>query len=195
MALLIGFAGGICGIVAICIREPRQIGDFDYLGLLVGVLSLLILFTVGWQIYTLIDTQKLRKDYDELNGKIESKYSELYKKLNNNLRLMSSKRYYDQGSSIGELSPASGIPYLLTALNEIFEVIEEKEGKEFYDIVLQDLKRLIKGLKSISELIDNWKALNKEMLNDVFELIIKIKDPELINWYNDLQKEFKKKSP
>lgn len=195
IASLIGLSGGICGIVAICIKAPRPTADFDYLGLLVGILSLLVLFTVGWQIYTLIDTQKLRRDYDDLNSKLESKYAILDKKLNYNLKLLSAKRYFDQGSVIGRLKPSSGIPYILTALGEIVEIVEDNDGKEFYDTILKNLKDLIKAMKSTSELIDNWEGLNNEMLHEVFELVIKIKDPELIDWYNNLQKEFDKRSP
>ncbi|MCH5241763.1 MAG: hypothetical protein J1F67_04990 [Muribaculaceae bacterium] len=195
LALLICLGGGICGIVALCIKEPRQIGDFDYLGLLVGILALLVTVVITWQIYTLIDTQKLRKDYEDLNGKLESKYSALDKKLQNNLNIISAKRYYDQGMMMGGFNPASGIPYMLTAIGEILEAIENPEGKEFYDIILGHLKDFIKDSKSMSEIIDNWEILNKEMLNNVFELVIKIKDQELIEWYYNLQKEFDKRSP
>ena len=194
IALLLGFAGGICGIVAICICSPRQAGDFDYLGLLVGILSLLILFTVGWQIYTLIDTQKLRTDYEDLNRKLESQYSELDKKLQVNIKIISAKRYYDQGVLIGDLDPSIGIMSMIEALEEILESLEASEGKELYDIILKDLKSFIRNLKSYSDLIDRWEDFNEDTLKEIFNLFIRTKDQELINWYYGLQKEFYERS-
>ena len=77
LAFIIAMAGGIAGIVAICITAPRQNSDFDYLGFLVGILSMLVLFTVGWQIYTIIDSRSLRKDYEKLNKKLDLKFEDL----------------------------------------------------------------------------------------------------------------------
>lgn len=53
IALLIGVAGCFIKI------EPIS---YDYMGILVGVLSLLVTALIGWQIHPLIDIRNLRKE-------------------------------------------------------------------------------------------------------------------------------------
>ena len=45
-------------IVALCNSHPRTLG-FDYLGLLVGILALLVTALIGWQIFIVINFDKL----------------------------------------------------------------------------------------------------------------------------------------
>lgn len=50
-------------IIALCISCPHKAElGFDYQGVLVGVLSLLVTILIGWNIYTIIDikTQEIR---------------------------------------------------------------------------------------------------------------------------------------
>lgn len=56
-------------IIAICISCPRdtELG-FDYQGVIVGVLSLLVTALLGWNIYTLIDMRSVRDDMDEISS-------------------------------------------------------------------------------------------------------------------------------
>ncbi|WP_276789520.1 hypothetical protein [Paraprevotella xylaniphila] len=68
------------GSIITCCWSPRIIEEndlgFDYLGLIVGVLSLLVTILIGWNIYTLIDFEsKINKTVNKiLNEKAESVY-------------------------------------------------------------------------------------------------------------------------
>jgi hypothetical protein len=55
----------IVSIVSICIAAYRspELG-FDYQGVLVGILTLLVTVLIGWQIYILFDLRKIREEID-----------------------------------------------------------------------------------------------------------------------------------
>lgn len=53
----------VVSIIALCISLPRvNLLNFDYLGLLVGILALLVTTLIGWNIYSLIDVKNIRKE-------------------------------------------------------------------------------------------------------------------------------------
>lgn len=56
----------ICSVVAICVSLPSapELG-IDYIGVIVGILSLLVTMLIGWQIYNVITIDK--KIRDEVN--------------------------------------------------------------------------------------------------------------------------------
>lgn len=60
------------GIVAICWLFPRTYGlGFDYLGVIVGILSLLVTILLGWNIYNLIDLKSIQEKYYSVNEILE----------------------------------------------------------------------------------------------------------------------------
>lgn len=67
-----------------CYPRIEQLG-FDYLGLIVGILALLVTVLLGWNIYALIDTHKIRKDFKalskELSDRIEKNSFNLHSSL------------------------------------------------------------------------------------------------------------------
>lgn len=63
----------VLGFAAICIAIPRMGGvDLDYMGVIVGILSLLVTVLMAWNIYTVIDSSGKIKRIEEFVGK-ESK--------------------------------------------------------------------------------------------------------------------------
>lgn len=51
----------VMSIIAICTSYPHNVElGFDYQGVIVGVLSLLVTVLLGWNIYTLIDMRGIR---------------------------------------------------------------------------------------------------------------------------------------
>ena len=55
-------------IIATCIAAYRtpELG-FDYQGVIVGILSLLVTVLIGWNIYTIIDIKSTRDKIDEIS--------------------------------------------------------------------------------------------------------------------------------
>lgn len=62
----------IISVIAICLICPRLNNlDFDYQGIIVGILSLLVTVLLGWNIYTLIDLKSIQEKYLLINQIIE----------------------------------------------------------------------------------------------------------------------------
>lgn len=59
----LSIAAIICSVVAICVSLPSapELG-IDYIGVIVGILSLLVTMLIGWQIYNSIAIEKKIKD-------------------------------------------------------------------------------------------------------------------------------------
>ena len=58
----------VISIVSICVAHPHKAElGFDYQGVLVGVLSLLVTTLIGWNIYTIIDIKSTRDKIDEIS--------------------------------------------------------------------------------------------------------------------------------
>ena len=71
LALFFSFMAILISVVSICVACPRnQELGFDYQGVLVGVLSLLVTVLVGWNIYTIIDIKNTKDKIDEAIRKI-----------------------------------------------------------------------------------------------------------------------------
>lgn len=57
----------ITSIITLCLSIPRsQEFNFDYLGLLVGIQSLIVTILIGWNIYCLVDLKGMRGEQDKM---------------------------------------------------------------------------------------------------------------------------------
>ena len=66
----------ICSVVAICVSLPSapELG-IDYIGVIVGILSLLVTMLIGWQIWNVIAIDK------KIDGKVEQTSDSLTKSI------------------------------------------------------------------------------------------------------------------
>ena len=73
----------ITSVIAICRTCPREVTKqdlgFDYMGIIVGILSLLVTVLVGLNIYTLVDFKKKENEIDEKIKLIAESLSNLSK--------------------------------------------------------------------------------------------------------------------
>lgn len=78
---LVSFVNAISCIILICIICPRVIQhenlSFDYLGVIVGILSLLVTVLLAWNIWTTIE---LKKEVDTAKQRIDDSIREIKKK-------------------------------------------------------------------------------------------------------------------
>lgn len=67
-ALILSGIAIIISIVAICVACPhnKDLG-FDYQGVIVGVLSLLVTILIGWNIYSIIDMKNTKDKIEEIS--------------------------------------------------------------------------------------------------------------------------------
>ena len=61
--IVVSLVAYILSICAIAHIYPREETSFDYLGLIIGVLSLLVTVLIGWQIYTTLDSKRIIKEF------------------------------------------------------------------------------------------------------------------------------------
>ena len=66
----------LASVIAICRTHPRVELEFDYIGLIVGILALLVTMLIGWQIYNAMNLDRkvsdIKKEYDGLKGRSEA---------------------------------------------------------------------------------------------------------------------------
>lgn len=74
----------IIAVVALCRTCPRTVSlSFDYLGVIIGVLSVLVTVVIGWNIYSILDIKSLQLEFDSkiknVQNDIDNKfYKDLY---------------------------------------------------------------------------------------------------------------------
>lgn len=71
-AIIFSLVAIIMSIIAISTRYPRTDLSFDYMGLIVGILSLLVTALIGWQVYNAIEMRGVIRDYDKLKHRLEN---------------------------------------------------------------------------------------------------------------------------
>lgn len=78
----VGLIAIVVSIIAISVALVyKQPITADWLGVLVGILSLLIMMLIGWNIYTVIDLNKVRHDTAEINKDIEARVNNIESKV------------------------------------------------------------------------------------------------------------------
>ena len=189
IALVLGAAGLTCGIIALCNMVPRENSEFDYLGLLVGILSLLVLFTVGWQIYTIIDTKSTIEEQNKALISIKDEYKKLNKKLEDKSDFIELQRQ-------GQLSIiAKSLDNHALALTQMIPVLasfdlsnELEETKDLYSELKDEIKDSISHISNIQEVLDTWEGLSIEELNRIIKRLTKLDDLEILEWVIGLKK-------
>jgi uncharacterized membrane protein len=78
----------IISIIAICFaayRTPEL--QFDYIGVLVGIIALLVTVLIGWNIYTLIDIKETSQRLNEFRAEFEKKIESVKGEVEFNVKL------------------------------------------------------------------------------------------------------------
>lgn len=71
ICVFLSICADIISIVAIC-RTCDKVLNFDYLGVIVGVLGATITVLIGWQIFALIDARSIKTDLNNLQSDLKS---------------------------------------------------------------------------------------------------------------------------
>ena len=72
----LSIAAIICSVVAICVSLPSPELGIDYIGVIVGILSLLVTMLIGWQIWNVIAIDK------KIDGKVKQTSDSLTESIN-----------------------------------------------------------------------------------------------------------------
>lgn len=139
----------ICSIIAICIALPsnRDVFGLDYIGVLVGILSLLVTVLIGWQIWSVISIdKKIAKEVD--NAK--SALMENIEKTRENLAISGARS-------------AAAILYKAESINLNVYLLA---GNGNQQMIVNTLELMVHYATSLNE---------RETLNDVARLIVEAK--------------------
>lgn len=66
-SIIMSIVSLVCSVIAVCVacwRSPSL--SFDYQGVIVGVLSLLVTALIGWNIYSLVDISKTKGELNNI---------------------------------------------------------------------------------------------------------------------------------
>lgn len=57
----------LVSVISLCVAAYRSPNlDFDYMGILVGILSLLVTILLAWNIYSVIDLRSIKKEFEDM---------------------------------------------------------------------------------------------------------------------------------
>lgn len=81
-ALFLSITAIIFSIIAICLSwDGLGFSEIDVVGIVIGIAGLIVTSLIGWNIYTVIDLNKVRRDTQEINEKIEDRMNKLESKV------------------------------------------------------------------------------------------------------------------
>lgn len=172
MTIIISIISMVFGIISICIsawRSPEL--SFDYQGVIVGVLSMLVTVLIAWNIYSLIDIKRIKEEL------IASKNMSVFNAERNNLLTCHSIGDFYYYILIG--SDPLGVEYqfLYYRISEIFHASN-----------IGDIGTCNVIVQAILEMIVNPEhiKINHESRNRILSLLTKVNRRDEIIGYDDL---------
>lgn len=169
--LIINLAFSIVNIVAVCVNFPRYKNlGFDYLGIIVGVLSILVTVLIGWQIFINISMEKkinlkLRDVSRSLRNEINDSVSKMSIESEDKRRASIVMSLYQSSSSAYNLQKYDFALWL--ALDSIlnYNMIKNKDAafnNEEYNNIIETLNMCI-------QLVPTINFLNREQIQKYLE--------------------------
>ena len=180
----------VTNIILLVLSYPRSHDNygFDYMGIIVGILSLLVTLLVAWNIYSALDIKRElnRKDI-ELNREIKKQYekqsseiSDVFNKFKNRIEkgeaLLQANIACANAASIDNTSIDKNYLFILHSLKAIVLWSHTNE----YSNANSSIELLIKVLKG------KKLALRKNQIIRVNGLLAEINNPKMIDKFDDL---------
>ena len=179
----------IC-IISLCRTYPRteELG-IDYMGILVGILSVIALFAISWQIYNTVTFEARMKVFvNEEIEKIKESNSEKYAKQANQIDY---GIYFVQGLSLPDNPLAAYASYLIALCYAL-----KNEDKTRIDATLNNMDIVLNELNSENYTAYDVNSAYRGIANDTNEKITPlefIKEHELYPFIKDKFNEVEQK--
>lgn len=173
----------IAGIILVSIGLPADYAlDFDYYGVIIGVLSIFITVLVGWNIYSAVDVNRtvssLKNDFSSLKNefsesfktqKLDIEEHHHYSEMKSSVNLMNAFIYIKDSSSPDTNNNSSGTPidYYVVYYGVMGAVNGQKLEK--YNNVNKVLDYLVSYLKD-----NNSFTLTVTLLNNILSMLHQI---------------------
>ena len=174
---IIIIASLVMSTVTMCHSFPRIYG-IDYIGVIIGILSLLVTILIGWNIYTVIDFNKKKEEL----SKNEAVLSDLILRVNNNTTADSAALEfyfaYLYAYLLTNNEPLGlGFWYINHTLNAILKYSEIAKYKECNALVEMLLSTITEPPKI---------KVNKERKEDLLKLVVGIHGRGNIDKYGEV---------
>ena len=132
----------ICSVVAICVSLPtKETLGIDYIGVIVGILSLLVTMLLGWQIWnTIAIEKKIKEEVNQASTLLKQDINKFREDLSiSGVRSMTATLYQAESTNLNLSILANDYKGVIRALNILLE----------YSIALNDPETLSHTAKSI----------------------------------------------
>lgn len=168
-------------VMALCMTHPNQLG-FDYIGAIVGILALLVTILIGWNIYTIIDIKKIRKEYNivfrhkikEYSKQIEEKSKaqivdyQIATNINDAIYYYKEKQYDDFIRSIANvlyfLREIENEDKVIFCVNRVNQLFDKTTGIKYNKNCLNTLKERLYVFSSYGSYVtDLIERINKQI--------------------------------
>lgn len=169
----------ILSIIALAIIVPEKLSgeemrlDFDYIGVVIGVLSFLVTVLMGYQIYTVINVKKEMEDVKQIKKDIDSTL----------------KAKVEQLTSDNQEELGNATNVLIAMLSRDKDLIIETIFKVYVDSKPGQLARELAN-KSILTILEGYVAVTDEASRraSLEELSKNVKYEDVVEFYTDYAK-------
>ncbi len=174
--LIINFAFSIINIVTVCVNYPRwEKLSFDYLGVIVGILSILVTVLLGWQIFINISMEsKIDKKLLDVKSKLENiigdKVSEISIEIEDKRHASIVMSLYQSSCSAYILGKYDFALWL--ALDSLFHYSKITDKEKV--LTKNDYKNIIYSLEKCIGSVLTVTFLNEEQLNTYIDCASKL---------------------
>lgn len=191
LALSISIISLIFSVFALFPSIPRLLNNdnlqFDYIGLIIGILSIFVTVLIGWNIYQLIDFRDKKEQVNELKVKMTKELNYIHNKTDYNQALMYSM--VSQSEAI-KFSPDGAIINKFLMMCKGLTALKIFSNLPDCDIEIEKLsKTLVKGLENSSSTI-----LKENMITQLLLMCGEIKNKDKINDFETIIEYLNKKA-
>lgn len=166
-------------IVLLCIVYPRieNLG-FDYIGVIVAILALLVTILIGWNIWSVIDIKSIRKEFDTLRYEFQRQINYLQNKTDYNTAFMHGRTSQMMACSLTELGKEERKMDMLCSAIISVKMFANLSCEEEYNSILGTA---IETMKATNEIL-----LSEDNIDKLLLMIGEIQQRESIPLLNDL---------
>ncbi len=176
---LVSLINAISCIILLCIICPRveNLG-FDYVGVIVGILTLLITLLIGWNIWSMIDIKGLRKEFDSLSSENQRQINYLHNKTDYNTALMYGRTSQMIACALAEIDKDERKKDMLRSAIVSVKMFVNLESEKEYNSILGTTLEAMKATDKI--------CLYESDIDELLLMIGEIQQRESIPLLNDL---------
>lgn len=176
---LVSAINAISCIVLLCVICPRveNLG-FDYMGVIVAILALLVTLLIGWNIWSMIDIKSIRKEFDTLRYEFQRQINYLQNKTDYNTAFMHGRTSQMMACSLTELGKEERKMDMLCSAIISVKMFANLSCEEEYNSILGTA---IETMKATNEIL-----LSEDNIDKLLLMIGEIQQRESIPLLNDL---------